>query len=215
MACKIHGMKQRGATHRPRAKCSRSDQSGFTLIELMVTLAIVVILATIGVPAMRNFLVMQQARADADSLASAIRLARTEAVKRSGNVSICPLPANFNPAQPACVANATGDWGNGWMVFIDYDDPAAGASAYDNTNSTSHDQILRVEQTVRSAQATNSANFKAITFMANGISSSALGTFTVGPTTNTPGQTLRLVVSRQGRVTQNALTATTAATTTP
>jgi type IV fimbrial biogenesis protein FimT len=198
----------------PNATRPRSAHAGFTLIELMITLAIVIILAVIGVPSMRNFLVMQQARSDADSLASAIRLARTEAVKRSGNVSICPLPANFNPAQPACVANATGDWGNGWMVFIDYDDTTAGTSAYDNTNG--HDKILRVEQTVRSAQAINNANpaFQAITFMANGISSRAAGTFTVGPATNTAGQSLTLTVSRQGRVTQSAWAGTTATTTT-
>jgi type IV fimbrial biogenesis protein FimT len=187
----------------PNATRPRSAHAGFTLIELMITLAIVIILAVIGVPSMRNFLVMQQARSDADSLASAIRLARTEAVKRSGNVSICPLPANFNPAQPACVANATGDWRYGWMVFIDYDNASSSGSAYD-TSTDQRDAILRVEQTVRSAQATNSANFKAITFMANGISSSALGTFTVGPATNTHGQSLQLAVSRQGRVTQRA-----------
>lgn len=181
---------------------SRTHGRGFTLVELMVTLAIVVILATLGVPAMGQFLVTQRAKADADSLASALRLARTEAVKRSGPVSICPLPANFNPASPACVSTSTTDWSHGWMVFVDYDNSSGTSGDYDSTRDT----ILRVEQNVRSAKAENSQTYTSITFMANGISSAAAGTFIVGPSTNTPKQSLKLTVSRQGRVTQEAWT---------
>ncbi|WP_290870676.1 GspH/FimT family pseudopilin [Aquabacterium sp.] len=188
--------------HTPGHTSSRARWRGFTLVELMVTLAIVVILATVGVPAMSQFLVTQRAKADADSLAAALRLARTEAVKRSGPVSICPLPANFNPASPACVSTTTTDWSHGWMVFVDHDNSGGEDGAFESDRDT----ILRVEQNVRSAKAENSQTFKAITFMANGISSSAAGTFTVGPSTNTPNQSLKLTVSRQGRVTQEAWT---------
>jgi Tfp pilus assembly protein FimT len=100
------------------------------------------------------------------------------------------------------VSTTTTDWSHGWMVFVDYNNSADEDGSFESDRDT----ILRVEQNVRSAKAENSQTFKAITFMANGISSSAAGTFTVGPSTNTPNQSLKLTVSRQGRVTQEAWT---------
>ena len=90
---------------------------GFTLVELMVTLAILVILLAIGVPAMQGFLASRQVAGKADALTSAIRFARSEALKRSQSVTICQT-TTADSVTPTCDTGA-GDWNSGWLVFVD------------------------------------------------------------------------------------------------
>jgi len=95
-------------------------QSGFTLIELMVTLAVGIIILAVGVPAFMNMMSSNQAAGYANDLVGAIRLARSEAVKRAASVTICASNAD----QTGCSGN---DWNNGWIVFSDDN----GDGAYD------------------------------------------------------------------------------------
>lgn len=76
-------------------------QRGFTLIELMMTLVVVVILAAVAMPAMREFNVRGNVTSATNDLVVALNLARSEAVKRGRNV---------------LVVAASGDWSNGWNV---------------------------------------------------------------------------------------------------
>jgi type IV fimbrial biogenesis protein FimT len=164
-----------------------SKARGFTLVELMVTVAIVAILLSIGAPQLRNFLQRQQVNADVDSLTVAIQLARSEALKRSGRVSICPLSS---PDAKTCVVAATSNWTNGWMVYIDY-----GAAGFQSDTDT----ILKVEQSVRAATITSSDVDTDIKFEANALSSLAdASTFTIQ---SGDEQCKKLVISAQGRVT--------------
>ena len=89
-------------------------QSGFTLIELMVTLAVGIIILAIGVPALVTMVSSNQAAGYANDLVGAIRLARSEAVKRADAVTVCAS----NSDQTGCSGNA---WNNGWIVFSDDD----------------------------------------------------------------------------------------------
>ena len=79
-------------------------QQGLTLIELMVTLAVAIILVTVGMPLFTGMVANNRATTQTNALVSAIKLARSEAVKRGTNVSI---------------AAVSSDWANGWTVFVD------------------------------------------------------------------------------------------------
>lgn len=63
-------------------------QRGFTLIELMVTLFVMGILLTLGLPQFSEMTAAQQQRAAASALFDSLSLARSEAVKRNAEVSI-------------------------------------------------------------------------------------------------------------------------------
>jgi len=95
-----------------RNNCSRSP--GFTLIELMVTLSVIAIFSTLGVPALASFIRTMQQSASFAQLANTYAFARQEAVHRQVNVSICPVSQRL-PDQ--CSEN----WSCGMLVYIDRD----------------------------------------------------------------------------------------------
>lgn len=94
----------------------RQRQRGLTLVELMVTLAAAIILLAVGMPLFSGIVGNNRAVAQANDLLSAFKLARSEAVKRTDNVTICAID---NPAAAVPACGDAGDWGNGWTVFFD------------------------------------------------------------------------------------------------
>ena len=61
---------------------------GFTLLELMVAIAVLAILATVGVPSFRALIQNNRVTTQANELVSALSFARTEAVKRGRDVEV-------------------------------------------------------------------------------------------------------------------------------
>ena len=66
----------------------RSD-SGFTLVELMITLAVAVILVTVAIPSFRDTLARNELITTTNAWVGAINAARAEAVKRNQSVALC------------------------------------------------------------------------------------------------------------------------------
>jgi type IV fimbrial biogenesis protein FimT len=81
---------------------------GFTLIELMVTIAVMAILLMVAVPSFKEAMLGSKLGSYANSLVAGAHLARSEAIKRNQVVTLC-VSSNGT----SC---GTGDWGQGWIV---------------------------------------------------------------------------------------------------
>ncbi|HED34908.1 MAG TPA: prepilin-type N-terminal cleavage/methylation domain-containing protein [Gammaproteobacteria bacterium] len=100
-------------------------QTGFTLIEMMVTVGLVSILLSVGVPSFREFIKDGALTAGNNELVTAFNLARSEAVKRGARVTVCKS-AN----QTACTTSD--GWEKGWLIFTDENNNGV----YDSANET-------------------------------------------------------------------------------
>jgi type IV fimbrial biogenesis protein FimT len=90
--------------------------SGFTLIELMLTVMIAAILLGIAVPNFRDIIWNNRLTATSNDLLRSTQLARSEAVKRQARVVVCAT-ADAMATQPACNYGAFSQW----IVFVDTD----------------------------------------------------------------------------------------------
>lgn len=94
----------------PSRPCRRCRARGFTLIELMVALAVAAVLFAIGVPMLRDVTLGSRLSAMANDLLASVQLARSEAIKRNRAVTLC---ASADGATCA----ASGGWEQGWIVI--------------------------------------------------------------------------------------------------
>lgn len=92
-----------------------STRSGFTLIELMVTLGVALILMTIAVPTFRDLVIRNRLTVYTNDLIGAINYARSEAIKRGQSVTLCKSSSGTD-----CTTTGS-QWENGWIVFVDAD----------------------------------------------------------------------------------------------
>ncbi|MFN4325463.1 MAG: GspH/FimT family pseudopilin [Azonexus sp.] len=93
-----------------------SFESGVTLVELMITLAVLGVLLAIAVPSFNALIASSRVSASTNELLAAMAQSRSEAIRRGQRVVLCIQDPN-NPGQ---CTNA-GSWEQGWMAFVDLD----------------------------------------------------------------------------------------------
>ena len=90
----------------------RHRAAGFSLLELITTLTLVAILLTLAIPAFRATLDNNRTVAANNDFVSALNFARSEALKRSGSVSVCASSTGTS-----CAASKS--WNTGYIAFSD------------------------------------------------------------------------------------------------
>ncbi len=142
----------------------KNSNRGFTLIEMMITIAIAAILLTVAVPSFQHSMRGNRLTTEANELFSAMSLARSEAIKRGTSITVCA-----SSDQSAC-SNST-NWATGWIVFVDKNADLS-RDGTDCGTAAADDCLLKVQGALKGdAVLTGSTTF--VTYNANGRASAA------------------------------------------
>ena len=137
--------------------------SGFTLLELMITLAIIGLVMAFAVPSMSTFIKNDRLSSQINNLVGHLAYARSEAVLRSQQVGLCA-----SDDTTSCTAT---NWADGWILYVDLD-----SSSTFNTD----DIILRVQQALSGNNTLTSTMGNNFIYDNRGFSSNgAVGTFSL------------------------------------
>ena len=114
------------------AHAERRAQQGFSLIEVMISVAVLAVLLGIGIPAIGDWIQNRQVNVLAESIASGMRLAQTEAVQRNRQIDMVFATSDVTtPANPMAATLTIGglaktDPTPNWMVRVTGDTTSAG-----------------------------------------------------------------------------------------
>ncbi len=102
-------------------------QKGFTLYELLITMLIVGVVLSLGIPNLTAFTANSRVTTTSNDLLSALAVARSEAARSKTNVTVCASNDSMTAA-PTC----SGTFDDGWIVFADLNGDIARAGANEN-----------------------------------------------------------------------------------
>lgn len=130
---------------------------GFTLLEMVIVMAVVAIIATVAIPAMKDVTTKNSMVTDVNRLTVALNFARSEAIKRGSYVVVCKSAASSScsPTGTADCCASSGDWTQGWLVFEDVDNDKAMIGANGDELLRIGDPLSGVTSLVGSGNAAN------------------------------------------------------------
>ena len=159
-------------------------QHGFTLIEMLITLAIAGIILSSAIPAFANMHARNQLTTQLYNLFSHHQLARTEAIKTNQRVIVCKSSDGLN-----CTRDS--QWHDGWIIFTD---------SNHNNKIDEHERMIHIQQALPENVTVTFSAFRSdnyITYFPGGYSTTN-GTFTL---CNQYGEksAKSIIISRSGR----------------
>ncbi len=111
---------------------------GFTLVEMMVAIALFAIVASLAVPAYTDFVMRKRAASGINDFLVDLNVARGEATRQRRTVVMCArggtaeLCDTTTQDTAACACDEEARWENGWIMFVDFDgDNALSAASID------------------------------------------------------------------------------------
>jgi type IV fimbrial biogenesis protein FimT len=160
------------------------------LIECAIVLVVAVLLLRVAVPGFSRTISTRALAAQASEFMSALRFARSEAVKRGAVVTVCAADPAAPPDAPRCLPAPAADWRGGWLVFADTGRRGALEAG---------DRMLRVQQPLaHSGGIAGTRGF--VSFNAAGVSTDAASHYLFQPEAAGDAPPALLVcVSKQGR----------------
>ena len=179
-------------------KSVRHAVRGFTVIELLVTLAIAGILMAIAVPSINRMLDTIAIRSTCSDLADSFSLARSEGIRRSAGT------ANLVYVAKKCTGTSLSD---GWAIF------QGGTGTADRCYDTSDTLLRSVDAPSRGTIITfgkdsTSANVQYVGFNGQGLTRSTTGAFVAGTytckITGSTAPNVTVVINALGRVRQSS-----------
>jgi type IV fimbrial biogenesis protein FimT len=138
-------------------------QAGFTLLELLVTLSILLILAFGVVPGFMDMVDRNRITTSLNDFITYLHLSRSEAIKHRYRAVLCPSSDG-----KTCLK--TGDWHKGIMLFDD---------SNRNSRLDGSDRIIRFHKATPGITITSSRYRRKIIYQANGMSGGTNATVTV------------------------------------
>lgn len=165
-----------------RIETHMTPESGFTLLELLITLLLVGIIAAWGLP---NFQALGERTAqtsEVNRFQSAFSLARNTAISQRSQLTLCPA----NEDRKAC----TNDWGGELMIVRG-----------DKTDSIVAEDILRILPAQQGTQVSYSRGWSRIRYSPLGYTSGYNGSFAICSSSGAENaQGKKLVLSQLGRL---------------
>ncbi|PRY68780.1 GspH/FimT family pseudopilin [Halomonas ventosae] len=155
-------------------------QHGLTLIELIVAIAVLAIIATIGVPSFQRFTARNEVAAEVMRIKTALALARNTAVTRRTTISVCPA---LTPGSAAC-------------DFSDWSLPIVVVLGHATGGDLDGDKVLRVMEGSQQLSTTFNRDYP-IRYSGTGWARGHNGTFVI---CGAAGKSATIILSNLGRV---------------
>jgi type IV fimbrial biogenesis protein FimT len=161
----------------------RAGGTGFTILEMLLVLAITAILMVIGIPALQTYEMRQRMSAAMHLLHSHLALARNDAILFNTEVVACP-----GTAVAGCTEGA--DWSAGWIVFADLNG---------DRRHQPGENLLRAEPGLEQLVIRSTSGRTNLRFYPNGSAPGSNGSITFCDGRGPPGAR-KLVISNTGRI---------------